>query len=242
MMGELKLKRYPRLTVQRKSREDTYSSMDELTPVLNSIQYTDKYKTKHHRYLAFLKELQEKTKTPTVPGVLILAELKSKHRVSPLATKILIERHMLTEMSHGSTKRQYYWNTIDPNMKMVEKLLEDITHHENQKKEKQLVVIDPIAPIGFNMNEFLETLKYHLPEPEKIDYTKIEDIVKQTVSVVSSRPNLLPVPEIDYSKIEAILKAMVPQIVVAVNHALHTYLQRTYPLWQKMPYRYSLRL
>lgn len=193
-MGELKLNiYYKRLSVASKNtgaipKEKTLKSLDSLTSVHEKLKFSEVYKSKHFKYLDFLRELHTKTKQRTLPGELSLTEIRNKHHVSPFTTKILIENHMLHEFGSGRGKTCYRWATIPPVMAMAEKLIQDVDKREVEKHNEKMVVINPEeestpapAPV-LDIKKLVEQMLYHMPAPPDLNYTLVNQYIKQAVS------------------------------------------------------------
>lgn len=247
MEEALKLKKYPKLTVEKQDSNNYYASLDELSEVRSGIIERDKIKTKHHRYFEFLKALYEKTKIPTAPGSFSLTEFKNQYRVSPLVYKVLIDNHLLDDLSNGSTQRRYHWNTIPPNMSTAMRVVKDIEQLEEQKKENEMVVVNSIAPVGFDVDRFLELLKYHLPIPEKLDYDKINDAIASAIpepekfDYASIRDiiqvQLAAIEKINYERIQTLttkaMEVVGHQLTTSIIHSMHSYFSTELPVLVK---------
>lgn len=179
---------------------------------LGEIVNPDEFKNKHFKYLDFLKEVHLKTKIISPPGYVSLTEIRNKHGVGPDIIKILFMQGMIKEVTGNKRSPSYVWNTIPPNMYMVQKLMDDM-HKQRENTTMVKLPADHSAETITNPPIYLS---------QEIDYDRIIEAVKASVSPAA-------IPHIDLNPIITQVKTSVSAAIKDSHRTMMSYIQQALP-------------
>lgn len=97
------------------------------------------------RLYRFLIELYDITKNDYV--ILRLVELTAKHKIGQISINTLVNNKIVLKQKHGKNS-MYKWNSIRPNYKMVEKILDlnlDKSRRYAEERKKLYIKSEPIS-------------------------------------------------------------------------------------------------
>lgn len=97
------------------------------------------------RLYRFLIELYDITKNDYVK--LRLVELTARHKIGQISINTLVNNKIVLKQKHGKNN-MYKWNSIRPNYKMVEKILDlnlEKSRKYSQERKKLDIKSEPIA-------------------------------------------------------------------------------------------------
>ncbi len=108
------------------------------------------------RYLKFLQELEQVTKTPVNFSMI---ELIKKHKISSSVRSVLIEAGIIEKVNG-----LYEWKSIKPNIKMASKVVstvsKNIRESAGNRKNRMIIESKSITPI-----DLFTPSKEFIPEP-----------------------------------------------------------------------------